>query len=326
MDLAPGETLRIAELQGAGRIVRIWMTLPLIGRKHALRDAVLRAYWDGEDAPSIECPLGDFFGAAFGKPCRLVSDRLVIAGGGYLSRFEMPFNDGAILELRNDSTRPIKYVFYQIGYYLEPEQRDPEPTLHIQFRRENPTDPERAFVALDVKGKGWLAGITLAMQNRSWWLRPPLKSVALPRGFGMGFLDGWENIEVDGKLMAGTGAEDYFNGGFYFMGGTFSTPTHGCTYKSFLGGRASAYRFHLDDPVRFERSLTVGFDHGFENCMRADYSSVAFWYQSEPHALFPALPAATERRPSSVAINASQWLILLVFFCAVAGGIVWLAV
>src|SRR4051794_21728595 len=92
LTLSPGETRRLCDLEGPGRIVRFWFTTPVLGRRSILRDLVLRAYWDGEASPSVECPLGDLFGAAFGLPRPFVSERLVIVGGGYLCRFEMPFN------------------------------------------------------------------------------------------------------------------------------------------------------------------------------------------------------------------------------------------
>src|SRR5262249_42282482 len=92
-DIGPQQTRRICQLEGAGRIVRFWMTIPIIGQPHVLKDGVLRIYWDGETTPSVETPLGDFFGATFGRPRPFVSARLVVAGGGYLCRFSMPFND-----------------------------------------------------------------------------------------------------------------------------------------------------------------------------------------------------------------------------------------
>src|SRR5262245_42109885 len=94
VDIAPGETLTMCRLEGAGRIVRLWLTVPLFGQRRVLKDAVLRTYWDRETNPSVDVPLGDFFGAAFGKPVRLVSERLLVIGGAFVSRFEMPFNDG----------------------------------------------------------------------------------------------------------------------------------------------------------------------------------------------------------------------------------------
>ena len=303
--LAPGEIRRLCDLEGPGRITRIWCTTPLRGQPHALRDAVWRMSWDGEPEPSVLCPLGDLFGAAFGRPHTLISDRVVVAGGAYLCRFEMPFNERAVIEIENPSPRPLRQLFYQIGFERLDEATPDLATFHTQYRQETPTAPDRPYRALDAAGSGRLVGLKVDMQNRSWWLRPPLKAIALPRGLGLGLLEGWESVTVDGEPpIVGTGGEDYFNGGFYFAGGPFSTPTHGCTVRSFLTGRSSAYRLHLDDPIAFERSLRFDLDHGFRNRMQGDLSSVAWWYQREPHAPFPPLPAA--RHPAFPWTNVTQ--------------------
>jgi len=307
--LAPGERRVLCDLAGPGRIVRIWCTLPLVGQRGALRDAVWRMFWDGEAEPSVLCPLGDLFGAAFGRPLTLISDRLVIAGGGYVCRFEMPFAERVVIEIENQGPRALRSFFFQIEYLREPEPIEDVATFHAQFRREGPTDPAHTYRVLEAAGTGWFAGMKVDLQNRSWWLKPPLWEMAMPRGFGLGLLEGWESISVDGEPgIVGTGGEDYFNGGFYFAGGPFCAPTHGCTTRSYLLGRVSAYRFHLDDPIPFQRSLTFDLDHGLHNSMEGDISSVAYWYQQEPHAPFSPLPA--DRRPSIPWANLAQFGLL----------------
>ena len=320
VEIGPHQTLRICQLEGAGRIVRFWMTVPIIGQRHVLKDSVLRIYWDGETSPSVETPLGDFFCATFGRPLPFVSARLVVAGGGYLCRFSMPFNNGAVLEIENQSARPLRNLFFQIGYYEEPARSESEPTLHAQFRRENPTQAGRPIEVATVIGRGWFAGLKLDIQNRSWWLRPPFKEIALPRGLGLGLLEGWETCTVDGgRPNSGTGAEDYFSGGFYFRGGPFCTPTHGCTARSFLTGRVSAYRFHVDDPIPFQQSFEMTLDHGLENNMEGDYSLVAYWYQQEPHRPFPTLSTSRQRRVDVLLANPLQWLVCLSMLAALFG-------
>jgi hypothetical protein len=320
VDIGAGETLTICRLEGAGRIVRFWMTVPRVGQRHVLEDVVMRIYWDGESSPSVEAPLGDFFGASFGKPRRLVSACLVIAGGAFLCRFKMPFNQGAVVQVENQSQRPIRNLFFQVGYYEEPARADPEPTLHAQYSREIRT---RAGIPIEVaraSGKGWFAGLTMSAQNRSWWLRPPFSEIAIPRGLGLGLLEGWETITVDGTdRHQGTGAEDYFSGGFYFWGGPFHTPTHGCTTRSFATGRVSAYRFHVDDPIPFQRSFEMTLDHGLENTMEGDYATVAYWYQTEPHQPFAALPPTHDRRARTPWMNPVQWLLCAAIAAGVCG-------
>lgn len=166
--IAPGETLQICELEGAGRFVRIWITLPVLGRPTALTDLILRMYWDGEQLPSVQAPLGASLGATFGKPLRLVSDRLVIEGGAYACRFEMPFNNGARIELVNDSPRPVRDLFYQLSYYEEPDRTEPEPTFHAMYRQDEEPSGGAPFVALQAGGRGWLAGLRVDLQNHSW--------------------------------------------------------------------------------------------------------------------------------------------------------------
>jgi D-arabinan exo alpha-(1,3)/(1,5)-arabinofuranosidase (non-reducing end) len=324
VDIAPRTTLRLCELEGAGRIVRLWITLPVLGRGFVLKRAVLRIYWDGEASPSVEVPLGDFFGASFGKPARLVSESLVVAGGAYLSRFEMPFNTRAILEIANDSDQAVRDLFFQVGYYEEPARAEPEPTLHACYRHEDPKENDGSVTLLQATGRGWLAGIKVDVQNSSWWLKLPLRDIVLPRGFGLGLLEGWETMVVDGDHAApllGTGAEDYFSGGFYFKGAPFCTPTHGCTMRSFLLGRVSAYRLHLNDPIFFADSMSVTLDHGLKNRMSGSYSSVAYWYQSEPHAPFPAFPPVSRRIPRWPWINVVQWVICAMMLAVLAAAV-----
>src|SRR5262245_17649014 len=217
VDVAPGETLTMCRLAGAGRVVRLWVTLPLLGQRHALKDAVLRFFWDRETEPSVEVPLGDFFGAAFGRPVRLVSERLLVIGGAFVSRLEMPFNDGAVLQLRNDSNKKLRVLFFQVGYYEEESRAEAEPTLHAQFTRQARTIDGQPVVVLRASGAGRFAGLRVDLQARDWWLKPPLSEIPIPRGFGLGILEGWEQIVVDGdraSALSGTGAEDYFSGGF----------------------------------------------------------------------------------------------------------------
>ena len=141
----------------------------------------------------------------------------------------------------------------------------------------------------------------------------------------MGILEGWETISVDeDKPNEGTGGEDYFNGGFYFMGAPFSTPTHGCSLRSFFLGRVSAYRLHVDDPIWFDESIVVALDHGLRNTMAADFTSVCYWYQAEPHAPFPTLPGPDERLPTTPWINPLQWLLLAAGVMLAVALVLWL--
>jgi len=316
-DIPAGETKRLCDIKGPGRIVRIWVTLPTAGRGPVLRDAVLRMFWDNEDTPSVECPLGDFFGAAFGRPRRFAGERLAIAGGGYVCLFDMPFDQRAVIEVENQSDRDLRLLVFQIGYFEDDAPHQDLQTFHAQWRRENPTTEGKSFTALEAAGKGRLVGLKLDMQNRSWWLSPNIKKMLFPRGLGLGMLEGPETISIDGESapsIVGTGTEDFFQGGWYFKGGVFDTPNHGVTVRSFPTGRVSAYRFLLHDPIPFETSIAVRFDHGVANDMATDYASVAYWYQSEPHSKFPELLPRRDRHPTSTLTNLLQPLLAAAIF------------
>ena len=126
----------------------------------------------------------------------------------------------------------------------------------------------------------------------------------------MGMLEGWESIYVDGETapsIPGTGNEDYFNSGFYFSKGPYSAPHWGCTVRSYLASRCAAYRFHVNDAIPFRESIVVDIDHGYTNQVETDYSSVAYWYQTEPHVAFPALPLLAERLPTPTGNNVAQF-------------------
>lgn len=292
-----------------------------MGQSEVLKSLVLRMFWDQEPEPSVEVPLGDFFGASFGRPRKLMSRFFTIAGGAYLCKLVMPFNDGARIQLRNDGVAPIKRFFYQLGYFEDPERATPEPTLHAQFRRTVPGIGAEAVEIVHAVGSGRFVGLALDVENRSWWLKPPLSHIALPRGFGLGLLEGWETIVVDGDenaALVGTGAEDYFSSGFYFKGAPFCTPTHGCTFRSYFWGRVSAYRCHDRDAIPFDESFTFLLDHGLRNQMTGTYDSTALWYQLEPHVPFPPLPRLADRRVRIALTNPAQWLLAIAFLGAIA--------
>jgi hypothetical protein len=166
------------------------------------------------------------------------------------------------------------------------------------------------------------------MQNREWWLQGPMREIAFPHGFGLGMMEGWETITRDGEKepsVSGTGTEDYFNGAWYFLskGGRFSAPYHGCIVRDVLRSRIAVYRFDMSAPVPFSRSLKVCVDHGFYNRLECDYSSTAYWYQTEPHRPFPELTPANLRQPDPATRNLAQSALLLAPPIAAALALVW---
>lgn len=312
--LAPGETHTMAELQGPGIINRLFMTTLLPFNNHALRNLTLRFYWDGEAQPSVECPFGDFYGASFGSYTSYISEPLSLTSRAFNSLWPMPYATSARLEVSNDGPVAVEPFFYHVGYTQLDEELPTELRFHAQWTRQNPTQQGVPFTILEAQGKGHYVGCHLFMQNLQRWLRRPLSDIPFPYGFGMGMLEGWESIYVDGEQTPstiGTGTEDFFGGAWYYIfDGRFHAPDHGCTQRDFLRGRIAAYRFDLDFPMSFERNIKVDIDHGFENQISCDYTSIAYWYQAEPHRAFPPLPPVPGRQASSSMSNVLQTGIL----------------
>lgn len=317
--IAPGDTATIADLRGAGCIKHIWMTVGTSEPAWARR-VMLRAWWDGEAEPSIECPLGDFFGIGHGIIKNFWSIPLQMSahdGRAFNCWFPMPFASAARLEVHNEGEAMINLYFY-VDYEHYERLEDGYGRFHAQWRRENPTtgwgDPNRRFaddpdymwevwskpnldgagnyVILEAQGKGHYVGCHLdidcfAREKNDWY----------GEGDDMIFIDD----EPWPPRLHGTGTEDYFNTAFG-PHQEFCAPYQGITVWSGdeewpWRGKNSTYRYHIEDPVYFEKSIRVTIEHGHANSLSNDYSSTAYWYQSEPHAPFPALLPVEERLP-----------------------------
>jgi hypothetical protein len=322
VQIAPGETHTVAEIEGAGTILRIWMTTmqPMPVLPHNFNHGLaLRFFWDGEEEPSVEVPFGDFYGVPWGKYTHYIAEPLSCTSGGYNCQFPMPFSRSCRIEVTNQAQGACPAFFFQVQYLELAEQPSPL-RFHAQWHREAPTRKGIPYRVLEATGTGHFAGMHLWMQKSGWWLDPahmlrriqetgsPVSAI-FPEAAGMGMLEGWESIYIDGEetpSIPGTGNEDYFNSGFYFSKGPYSAPHWGCTVRSYLTSRCAAYRFHIADPIPFRRSIVVDMDHGYTNQVQTDYSSVAYWYQTEPHAPIPELPALAARLPSPIGQNALQ--------------------
>jgi hypothetical protein len=322
--LEPGEEHTMASFAGPGLITRLWMTaLPLNPR--LLRGLALRFYWDGETDPSVEAPFGDFFGAPFGRYVPYLSLPLGLTGGGFISYWPMPFSEAARLTIVNEGTRRIDPLYYQVTWTELDAPLESGLRFHARWRRESPTALGLPYTILEANGSGHYVGCHLFMQNREWWLRPPWREIAFPRAFGLGMLEGRGSVFVDGEerpSIRGTGTEDDFGGGFYYLPARrFGGPYHGCTLRDYLRGRFAVYRFDVNSPVRFTRSLRVTLDHGIHNELSADYASVAYWYQTEPHSGTSSgeMPA---REISSASGNLAQSGLVFAIPLIAIGGIV----
>jgi len=289
ISLQPGETAVIAQLQGPGVITRIWVTIDSRD-PYFLRRIVLRMYWDHEKNPSVEAPIGDFFGTGF-EYRQYISRFVGMTSGGYYCYFPMPFNRFARIEVENQTGQEVYAFYYQIDYQQldEPLPKDVA-YFHAWWNREIRTVPEKNYLVLEAHGRGHFVGMNLSMQSyrRSLW-----------------FLEGDEMVYVDGETFPsvyGTGTEDYFTAGWYFNRGEFAAPYHGLILKDDSLGRIAAYRFQVGDAIPFRKSLRFTIEHGHANSEVADYSSTAYWYQKEPHQPFPPMLKATLRIPLRVAV------------------------
>jgi hypothetical protein len=281
--LPAGDTTVLADVQGPGVIQHIWLTVS----PQAYRDTVLRFYWDEEETPSVEVPLGDFF--CNGHGLRYNVNSLPIAvnpSGGFNSYWPMPFRRRTRITIQNQHSKPIDGFYYQITYALT-EVADNAAYFHAQWRRSETTRDLPEHVILDgVKGQGHYVGTFLAWTQFSndWWGEGEIKF----------YLDG----DVDFPTICGTGTEDYFGGAWAFAGETYSTPFLGYPlYRKEPGEvpRHGLYRWHVLDPVRFRQELRVTIQalgwwpNGKFEPLTDDIASVGYWYQAEPHAPFPDL-------------------------------------
>lgn len=277
--LAPGETVTLVDHEGAGIVRRWWLTIAPRNHTAIQRQLIVRCYWDGETEPSVEVPVSDFFGVGFGEWVEFVSLPLNMTSGGYNSYWPMPFQRRARITVENRSPAIVDRLYYNVA--VEAYDRLPDSALyfHAQFRRTRAVRGEPVRI-VEAEGRGHYVGTLLSM--------------APPRGRSLWYLEGNERLFVDGERapsIVGTGTEDYFSSGWYFDTGPYSAPYHGATIKDTLTGRISTYRWHIEDPIPFRRRLEFTIEHGGTNdTPGTDYSSVAFWYQSHPHAPFPPLP------------------------------------
>jgi hypothetical protein len=310
INLQAGEETVLAEIDGPGVLQHIWMTVRDTTPQgyFVLRDLVIRIYWDDEETPSVESPLGDFFCSGFAATYTVNSMPIVVnPTRGFNCYFPMPFRKKARVVMLNQHPCDIERFFFQIDYCLYDSIPDEAAYFHAQWRRQPITTLGEDYVILDnVKGKGHYIGTYMALSalERYWYGEGEVKF----------FMDG----DKEYPTICGTGLEDYFGGAWGFITtkegenaveNTFSTPFLGYPFYSnaeknyshrFLGDcppMRSFYRWHIMDPIRFETELKVTVQQiGVCNLglyeRQDDVATVAYWYQSEPHTPFsPILPS-----------------------------------
>jgi hypothetical protein len=287
--VASDTVVTIADIEGSGAIQHIWMT-----PTGTWRYSIIRFYWDGESTPSVEVPVGDFFAMGWGRYAQLTSLPVCVnPGSAFNCYWEMPFRKSCRITFENLDDKPMT-LYYQIDYTLTDVSEDAG-YFHSQFRRVNPLPYKEVYTILDgVKGWGQYVGTYLAwgVHSTGWWGEGEIKF----------YLDG----DRDFPTICGTGTEDYFCGSYDFEVNSryqeFTTPYSGLAQVIRPDGlydsqqRFGLYRWHIMDPVRFQKDLRVtiqalGWRSGGRYLpLQDDIASVAYWYQKEPHAPFPKLP------------------------------------
>jgi len=285
--IQPGQTFVMADIKAAGAIQHIWMTPTGNNRLN-----IFRIYWDGEEQPSVECPAGDFFACGMGQYTQVTSLAVCVnPKSGFNCYWMMPFRKGCKITMTNMDERAM-VLYYQIDYTLTHVPEDMA-YFHAQFRRVNPLPYKDVYTIVDgIKGQGHYVGtyMTWGSNSPGWWGEGEIKF----------FMDG----DKEFPTVCGTGTEDYFCGSYGFVKPQgkgyqeFCTPYVGMpqVIPSEKQPRFGLYRWHIMDPVRFEKDLKVTMQalgwqsEGRYLPLKDDLSSVAYWYQKEPHAPFPELP------------------------------------
>jgi hypothetical protein len=301
-----GGTIKVFEASGPGVITHIWFTIAAQSGDH-LKELVLRVFWDGNEKPSVEVPVGDFFGLNLAQYFIYESAFLNCASVKALNcYFAMPFRKSARITVTNEGDKPVQAFYSNIDYQVHKALPDDILYFHAQYRQAVPNhavvasdsnheinlDGKQNYVFFESRGKGHLMGVTIGtLQNTGAW-----------------FGEGDEMIFIDNESspkITGTGTEDYFCGAWDFGGRDSAIPFahlyQGAPYIAIserAGGRYCLYRWHADNPVTFNSYIKHTIEHGHANDRGDCYYSTAYWYQSEPFTDFPQLPPVASRIPA----------------------------
>jgi len=297
--IAPGDTLDVFKSAGPGIITHIWYTINARSSHH-LKELVMRVYWDGNPKPSVEVPVGDFFGLNLGDYFLYQSAFLNCSSVKALnSYFKMPFRREARITITNEGSQAVDSFYSNIDYQLVSSLPDSALYFHAQYRQSTPNRATKAtpgqpqinldgkanYVFFEARGRGQMMGVTFGVvQNTDGW-----------------FGEGDEMIYIDDPAkpaITGTGTEDYLCGAWDFNSVPFANLYNGAPVIANgerAGGRYCLYRWHADNPVAFDSYLKHTIEHGHANDRADCFYSVGYWYQTEPFTDFPSLPAASER-------------------------------
>ena len=300
--IKPGQTQELFHAPGGGAITHIWFTIAAQSPMH-LKELVLRMWWDGESKPSVETPIGDFFGLNLGQYVLYESMYTACSPGRSLNcYFTMPYRKGARVAVTNEGDRDVSSFYSNIDYIELDAVPDDALYFHSQYRQAAPNiaqklpgsknpDGKTNYVLCETRGQGHLMGCTVGVLiNADGWMG---------EGDDMIFID-----DESKPAITGTGTEDYFLGSWNFGGRDGAVPFSHHYYGAPLivmpertGGRYCMYRWHGDNPVTFNRYMKHTLEHGHANDRGDNWYSCGYWYQSKPYTDFPALPPLAERIP-----------------------------
>ena len=317
-DIKPHEEKDFACFEGSGIIEHIWITMANYDKRdvNLLRKVVLKAYWDNEENPSIEAPMGDFFGMGHSMSKNYVSAPLQMSpedGKGFNCWWQMPFRKGFRFSVQNDCDIPLQFYFYVD--FEEREVANDALYFHARWYRECPTngieesacsdhrdwcfgginkDGKENYVVLEAEGRGHYCGANINIHNlnkSNMWDWPG-------EGDDMIFIDGDKTPTIHG-----TGTEDYVNMA-WCPRQEYCAPYHGLLLGGDKNwkGKITYYRYHILDPIPFEKSIKVTIEHGHANHRSDDWSSTAYWYQTEPHKKYQPIAKWEDRMPVSVPV------------------------
>ncbi len=318
--IGPGEKLTLCDIRGAGMINHIWITISPEAPRLSRSDIVIRMYWDGNEFPSVESPIGPFFGQGWDETYSYASLPLAagpVKGNAMVSYFKMPFKTGARIEIENQADIEIGAFYYYVDYIEMEKPKKETAYFHAWYNHQvteaapegenewsilddeagrNPLG-ERNYVIMSATGKGHYVGV-------NYYVNCPTP-VWYGEGDDMIFIDGSET-----PSLHGTGTEDYFNTS-WCPNEIYSHPYYGfARVPDELGwmGRTHVYRFHIDDPLYFDQSFSFTIEHGHNNYLTLDLASVAYWYQDQPVRIKP-IPPSEERKglPVINMIDIHRW-------------------
>jgi hypothetical protein len=297
--MMPGQTLTVADIKGNGRITHIWFTIAADSPDH-LRELVIRMTWDDASKPAVECPIGEFFAQGHGKYVEFASAPVSIGARMALNCYwPMPFKKHAVITVTNEGSKRVGALYYNIDYRLDNKQEKDIHYFHTQYRTYFPAPVGKDLTICETKGSGHFVGtfITVMANSDGWWG------------------EGDDNFFVDGETkpgISGTGSEDYFCGAWDF-GRAFWTPYFGVPYydNAEKGGEKrgilnTCYRWHIQDPVPFTKSLLFTLEHGrqgFDKDRKPftnHYTTVGYFYLDNPEGDNPPLPPYSERVPKLI--------------------------